>query len=61
MEMYETEIVKDSQGLGIKVAGYVGAAGEEELTGIFVKSVTEGSAADQDGKISVNDQIIEVR
>ncbi len=32
----------------------------EELTGIFVKSITEGSTADLDGRIQVNDQIIQV-
>ena len=33
----------------------------EELSGIFVKSITEGSAAEIDGRIQVNDQIIQVR
>lgn len=32
----------------------------EELSGIFVKSVTEGSAAALDGRIQVNDQIVQV-
>ena len=32
----------------------------DDLCGIFVKSITEGSAAAVDGQISVNDQIIEV-
>ena len=32
----------------------------DELCGIFVKSVTEGSAAANDGRIQVNDQIIQV-
>ena len=32
----------------------------DDLCGIFVKSVTEGSSAAQDGQIQVNDQIIEV-
>ena len=32
----------------------------EELSGIFVKSITEGSTADLDGRIQVNDQIIQV-
>lgn len=53
--------MKDNQGLGITIAGYVGESPNDELSGIFVKSVTPGSAADADGKIRVNDQIIEVR
>ncbi|GFY15321.1 patj homolog [Trichonephila clavipes] len=32
----------------------------EEISGIFVKSIAKGSAADMCGKIRVNDQIIEV-
>lgn len=44
--------------LGITIAGYV--CEKEELSGIFVKSVSAGSAADLSGKIQVNDRIIEV-
>jgi len=33
----------------------------EELFGIFVKSIAEGSAAAVDGKLRINDQIIEVQ
>ncbi|KAF8794088.1 Patj like protein [Argiope bruennichi] len=33
---------------------------DEEISGIFVKSIAKGSAADMCGKIRVNDQIIEV-
>jgi C-terminal processing protease CtpA/Prc len=33
----------------------------EELSGIFVKSISEGSAADLCKKIQVNDRIVEVR
>ena len=58
MEQLEVELVKDSQGLGITIAGYT--CEREELSGIFVKSVNEGSAAHRSGKVAVNDQIIEV-
>ena len=54
----EVELVKDSQGLGVTIAGYT--CEREDLSGIFVKSVTEGSAAHRSGKVAVNDQIIEV-
>ncbi|CAG4994857.1 unnamed protein product [Parnassius apollo] len=56
---YEVELNKDSAlGLGITVAGYV--CEQEELSGIFVKSISEGSSADLCGKIQVNDRIVEV-
>ncbi|CAH2058334.1 unnamed protein product, partial [Iphiclides podalirius] len=56
---YEVELSKDSAlGLGITVAGYV--CEQEELSGIFVKSISEGSSADLCGKIQVNDRIVEV-
>lgn len=32
----------------------------EELSGIFVKSISEGSAADLSNKIQINDRIVEV-
>ena len=58
IETMDVELVKDNQGLGITIAGYT--CEREELSGIFVKSVTEGSAADKSGMVQVNDQIVEV-
>lgn len=58
METIELEVTKDHQGLGITIAGYV--CEKEELSGIFVKSINAGSAADRNGQIQVNDQIVEV-
>ncbi|XP_041971386.1 uncharacterized protein LOC121727564 [Aricia agestis] len=55
---YEVALSKDAAGLGITVAGYV--CEQEELSGIFVKSISEGSSADLCGKIQVNDRIVEV-
>ncbi|XP_050356829.1 uncharacterized protein LOC126777719 [Nymphalis io] len=56
---YEVDLNKDSAlGLGITVAGYV--CEQEELSGIFVKSISAGSSADLCGKIQVNDRIVEV-
>ncbi|XP_055528769.1 patj homolog [Wyeomyia smithii] len=57
-EVFTVELIKDQNGLGITIAGYV--CEKEELSGIFVKSVSPGSAADLSGKIQVNDRIIEV-
>ncbi|KAL1129915.1 hypothetical protein AAG570_012859 [Ranatra chinensis] len=58
MERFTIDLKKDSQGLGITIAGYV--CEKEELSGIFVKSISEGSAADLCRKIQVNDRIVEV-
>ncbi|XP_056646321.1 patj homolog [Diorhabda sublineata] len=58
MEKFDVELEKDANGLGITIAGYVCV--KEELSGIFVKSVNKGSAADLSGKIKVNDRIVEV-
>ncbi|XP_075165334.1 patj crumbs cell polarity complex component [Haematobia irritans] len=57
-EKLQVELTKDANGLGITIAGYV--CEKEELSGIFVKSVSPGSAADINGRIRVNDRIIEV-
>ena len=32
----------------------------EELSGIFIKNIAEGSAAAKDGRLQVDDQIVEV-
>lgn len=58
MEKFTVELKKDINGLGITIAGYV--CEKEELSGIFVKSISKGSAADLCGKIQVNDRIVEV-
>lgn len=57
-ETYDVELRKNVYGLGITVAGYV--CEEEELSGIFVKSIIEGSAAEVSGKIQINDRIVAV-
>lgn len=57
-EKLQVELTKDANGLGIIIAGYI--CEKEELSGIFVKSVSPGSAADMSGRIRVNDRIIEV-
>uniref|UniRef100_A0A023F3W4 Pdz domain-containing protein n=2 Tax=Triatoma infestans TaxID=30076 RepID=A0A023F3W4_TRIIF len=57
-ERFTVELKKDLHGLGITIAGYV--CEKEELSGIFVKSISVGSAADLCNKIQVNDRIVEV-
>ncbi|NXG44228.1 MPDZ protein, partial [Psilopogon haemacephalus] len=58
-EKFNVELTKNNQGLGITIAGYIGDK-TSEPSGIFVKSITKGSAVEQDGRIHVGDQIIVV-
>ncbi|XP_066232533.1 inaD-like protein isoform X1 [Saccopteryx leptura] len=60
-ETYNVELIKkDGQSLGIRIVGYVGNAHTGEASGIYVKSVIPGSAADHNGQIQVNDKIVAV-
>ncbi|XP_048358568.1 multiple PDZ domain protein isoform X10 [Sphaerodactylus townsendi] len=56
---FDVELTKNIQGLGITIAGYIGEK-ISEPSGIFVKSITKGSAVEHDGRIHVGDQIIAV-
>ncbi|XP_060773020.1 multiple PDZ domain protein isoform X7 [Neoarius graeffei] len=58
-DTFDVSLTKNTQGLGITIAGYVGDK-NSETSGIFVKSITAGSTVEQDGRIHVGDQIIAV-
>ncbi|XP_066049037.1 inaD-like protein isoform X2 [Chamaea fasciata] len=59
-DTYDVELVKkNGQSLGITIVGYAGTC-DTEPSGIFVKNIIPGSAADHNGQIHVHDKIVAV-
>ncbi|XP_064003102.1 LOW QUALITY PROTEIN: inaD-like protein [Pogoniulus pusillus] len=59
-ETYDVELIKkNGQSLGITIVGYAGTS-DMEPSGIFVKNIIPGSAADYNGQIHVYDKIVAV-
>ncbi|KFP13798.1 InaD-like, partial [Egretta garzetta] len=59
-ETYDVELIKkNGQSLGITIVGYAGTC-DIEPSGIFVKNIIPGSAADHNGQIHVHDKIVAV-
>ncbi|NXE51426.1 INADL protein, partial [Casuarius casuarius] len=59
-ETYDVELIKkNGQSLGITIVGYAGMC-DTEPSGIFVKNIIPGSAADHNGQIQVHDKIVAV-
>lgn len=56
-EVFDVVLHRNVYGLGIRVAGYV--CEEEDLSGIFVKSMVEGGAGEA-GRVRINDRILAV-
>ncbi|KFO84529.1 InaD-like [Buceros rhinoceros silvestris] len=59
-ETYDVELIKkNGQSLGITIVGYAGTS-DIEPSGIFVKNIIPGSAADHNGQIHIYDKIVAV-
>uniref|UniRef100_A0A674KEM8 PATJ crumbs cell polarity complex component n=1 Tax=Terrapene triunguis TaxID=2587831 RepID=A0A674KEM8_9SAUR len=59
-DTYDVELTKkDGQSLGITIIGYTGTS-DVDSSGIFVKNIIPGSAADHSGLIQVQDKIVAV-
>ncbi|XP_013915594.1 PREDICTED: neurabin-1 isoform X1 [Thamnophis sirtalis] len=61
LDVFPVDIEKDEQGFGISIIGMgIGMDTGYEKLGIFIKTITADGPAEKDGRIRLNDQIIEV-
>ncbi|XP_056670100.1 inaD-like protein isoform X2 [Monodelphis domestica] len=60
-DTYDVELTKkDGQSLGITIIGYTGSSQTGDVSGIYVKNIIPGSAADHNGQIHIHDRIVAV-
>ncbi|XP_060836590.1 protein scribble homolog isoform X4 [Rhopalosiphum padi] len=56
-----TTLIRDQNGLGFSIAGGKGSSHfKENNEAIFISRITEGGAAEKDGKLQVGDQVISI-
>ncbi|XP_027837048.1 protein lap4 isoform X4 [Aphis gossypii] len=56
-----TTLIRDQNGLGFSIAGGKGSSHfKENNESIFISRITEGGAAEKDGKLQVGDQVISI-
>ncbi|XP_043858245.1 inaD-like protein isoform X2 [Dromiciops gliroides] len=60
-DTYDVELTKkDGQSLGITIIGYAGSSHAGDVSGVYVKNIIPGSAADHNGQIHAHDRIVAV-
>ncbi|XP_026676448.1 protein lap4, partial [Diaphorina citri] len=55
-----TTLIRDQNGLGFSIAGGKGCKSGSNTDTIFISRITEGGAAERDGKLQVGDRIVSI-